>query len=457
MKDLTKGNIYKNFIVFAIPLVLSGLLTQAFNVINGMLSGSFLGETGLAATGSTSSFFSLFGSFFWGWGMGFSIYVAKLFGEKNYSKLRNGIYVSVAALLVLSFFSSVLMIILRKPIFSLLNVVSKIYGIASAYYVILLAGYFLVSVNSWAISILSSLGITGYPFVVSLVTTIGTTLLKFIVLKYFNGGLASLAVLTLLAALVRNILYGIKFQQCFREMGISEEKVSYDMEILKETVSYSFPVVFQQLCMYFASFFISPLVNGFGSSSTASYSIIISIQGMCTTVYQNSAKTVSSYSAQCLGTREFYKFKKGVSVGFLQGMVFVLPIIVLCSIFADRLCGMYFDSPSGQAFNYATIFIRYFQPFILFNVVNNLFHAFFRGVAAMKLLVLCTLSGAVSRYVATLLLTQHFGYYGVFVGWVVSWIAEALFVTILYYSGVWKKEKVNKLKAEAISPLANRE
>ena len=44
MKDLTKGNIYKNFILFAIPLVLSGLLTQAFNVINGMLSGNYLGE-----------------------------------------------------------------------------------------------------------------------------------------------------------------------------------------------------------------------------------------------------------------------------------------------------------------------------------------------------------------------------------------------------------------------------
>lgn len=449
MKDLTKGNIYKNFILFAIPLVLSGLLTQAFNVINGMLSGNYLGETGLAATGSTSSFFQLYGSFFWGWGMGFSIYVAKLFGEKNYSKLRSSIYVSIVALMVLSVASSILMIIFKKPVFSLLKVDSEIYKMASVYYVILLAGYFLVSLNSWSISILSSLGITGYPFIVSLVTTVATTLLKYVVLKYFNGGLASLAILTLLAALARNVLYGVKLLQCFRAMGVSDEKPSYDMAILKETVGYSFPVVFQQLCMYFASFFIAPLVNGFGSAATASYSVILSIQGMCTTVYQNSAKTVSSYSAQCLGAREFRKFKKGVGVGFLQGMVFVLPIVVLCSVFADKLCGMYFDTPSGTAFEYATVFIRYFQPFILFNVINNLFHAFFRGVAAMKLLVVCTLFGAISRYIATILLTPYFDYYGVFIGWVVSWIAEAAFVLILYYSGIWKKEKVNKLKAEA--------
>ena len=450
MKDLTRGNIYKNFILFAVPLVLSGLLTQAFNVINGMLSGNFLGEQGLAATGATSSFFNLYGSFFWGWGTGFSIYVAKLFGEKNYSKLKSSIYVSVAAFMILSVILSVLMIVLKTPVFSLLNVASEIYEMASVYYIILLVGYFLVSLNSWAISILSSLGITGYPFLVSLITTIGITLLKYVVLKFFGGGLASLAVLTLLAALIQNILYAIKLLQCFILMGVSEEKPSYDMGILKETVGYSFPVVFQQLCMYFASFFIAPLVNGFGSASTASYSVILSIQGMCTTVYQNSAKTVSCYSAQCLGTMEFHKLKKGVWVGFLQGMVFVLPIVVLCSVFADRFCGMYFDTPSGTAYEYATVFIRYFQPFILFNVINNLFHSFFRGVAAMKLLVVCTLLGAVSRYIATILLTPYFDYYGVFIGWVISWIAEAVFVVILYYSGIWKKEKVDKLKAEAI-------
>ena len=412
MKDLTKGNIYKNFILFAIPLVLSGLLTQAFNVINGMLSGKYLGEFGLAAIGSTTSFSELYGSFFWGWGMGFSIYIAKLFGEKNYSKLRNSIYVSVVALMILSVVSSVLLIIFKKPFFTLLNVDEELYQPASVYFTIIISGYFLISLNTWAISIFSSLGITGYPFAVSLSTTIFFTLMKYIILEYCGGGLASIAVLSLIAALSRNLLYGIKLRECFREMNVSKEKVSLDIGILKETVGYSLPVVFQQFCIYFASFFIAPFVNGFGHSATASYSVILSIQHLSTSVYQNSAKTVSSYSAQCLGAREFNKFKKGVSVGFLQGMAFVLPVIILCSIFADKICGMYFDTSSGQAFDFAVIFVRYFLPFILFNMINNLFHAFFRGVAAMKLLVICTLFGAVSRYIATILFTPHFDYYG---------------------------------------------
>lgn len=447
MKDLTKGNIYKNFILFAIPLVLSGLLTQAFNVINSMLSGRFLGEAGLAATGSTSAFFQLYGSFFWGWGMGFSVYIAKLFGEKNFKKMRNSIYVSVTAMCSLSIVSAIAAVIFRKPLFILLKVNADVYNMASIYFIILILGYFSVSLNSWAVSILSSLGITGHPFIVNLSTTIVMTAIKYAVLNA-GGGIASLAVITLLTSAVLNVFYGYKMRQCFKEMGVSGEKVDFDLKLLPETSGYSFPVIFQQISMYFVSFFISPLINVLGSSATASYSVILNIQSLCTQVYQNSSKTVSSYSAQCLGTREFSKLRKGVSVGLLQGFVLVVPVIVFCSLFADSLCGLYFDEPSGQAFDYATVFVRYYMPLILFNVINNLFHSFFRGVAAMKLLIFSTLFGAVARYIATILLTPHFGYYGVFVGWAFSWIAEAVLVVGIYFSGIWKKEKLDKLSAE---------
>ena len=55
VKKLTEGNIWKNFILFAIPLVLSGLLSQAYNLIDTMIAGHYLGEAGLAAVGATSS------------------------------------------------------------------------------------------------------------------------------------------------------------------------------------------------------------------------------------------------------------------------------------------------------------------------------------------------------------------------------------------------------------------
>ena len=55
MKDLTKGNIYKTFFFFGLPLVLSGLLTQTYSVIDTAIAGHFLGEKALAAMGAIIS------------------------------------------------------------------------------------------------------------------------------------------------------------------------------------------------------------------------------------------------------------------------------------------------------------------------------------------------------------------------------------------------------------------
>ena len=88
MKDLTKGNIYKTFFLFGLPLVLSGVLTQADSIINSAIAGQFLGEIGLAAIGATSPLDTFIDSIFWGVGAGFAVYLARLFTAKENGKFK---------------------------------------------------------------------------------------------------------------------------------------------------------------------------------------------------------------------------------------------------------------------------------------------------------------------------------------------------------------------------------
>jgi Na+-driven multidrug efflux pump len=54
MKDLTKGNIYKVFFSFGLPLVLSGLLSQFYGIVDTAIAGQIFGDVGLAAIGATN-------------------------------------------------------------------------------------------------------------------------------------------------------------------------------------------------------------------------------------------------------------------------------------------------------------------------------------------------------------------------------------------------------------------
>ena len=130
-------------------------------------------------------------------------------------------------------------------------------------------------------------------------------------------------------------------------------------------------------------------------------------------------------------------------------MIFVLPVLIVSVVFAKGFCSIFLPSGStGEGLSMAITFVRYFLPFILFNLINNLFHSFYRGVAAMKLLVIATFIGAVSRIIATYIAVKYYAMNGVYIGWAISWITECIFSLAVYFTGVWKTDEIitmNKL------------
>ena len=55
-RDLTKGNITKGLLLFALPMIAGNLLQQFYNIADTLIVGQALGKNALAAVGS--AFFS---------------------------------------------------------------------------------------------------------------------------------------------------------------------------------------------------------------------------------------------------------------------------------------------------------------------------------------------------------------------------------------------------------------
>ena len=82
--DLTKGNIGKSLLLFALPMMAGNLLQQFYNIADTLIVGRVLGSEALAAVGSAYTLMTFLTSIFLGLSMGsgalFSIYQGK--GEK---------------------------------------------------------------------------------------------------------------------------------------------------------------------------------------------------------------------------------------------------------------------------------------------------------------------------------------------------------------------------------------
>ncbi len=445
MRDLTRGNIYKTFFLFGFPLVIAGLFSQLHSTINTAIAGHFLGSDGLAAIGATSPLLTLVSSVLWGYSGGYSIYIARLFGAGEYKKIKSSILSNCLVMAGAGTAIALLFLCFNQPLFDLLQVEDSIRGAAFAYFSIYVAGIFPIVCNTVFFHLINAFGISTFPLFMSILSTVLTIGGNLICVAWLGLGVGSLAFSTLIAALAVDVCYIFKFKRCFRELGIPKEKTRLSFSYVRDAAAYSLPNMAQQTTMYFAGFLISPLVNGLGADATAGYTISSRIYDIIASVYQNSARALSNFAAQCLGKNEMHKVRRGVRAGVLQGVLFITPFVLACVLFPQEICSLFFDAKTSPlAKTYTARFVTFFLPLIFFQVICNLFHALYRGVKALRFLYLTTCFAAVVRLVASALFIPFFGMNGFFAGWVISWIAEAVLTLIIYFFGWWTPREMRE-------------
>ena len=172
MKKLYEGNISRNFFVFALPLIITSLLSQAYNIVNTIIAGCLLGDSSISAIGSTAPFISFISSLFWGYGTGVSIYVAMLFGQNDYKKMVNVIKVNFLISSVVAMLISLFCIVFHNMIFDFLNIEQALRRDAFLYFGIYISGLFIFNLSKCSLYITHSLGLTILPLISSIITGI---------------------------------------------------------------------------------------------------------------------------------------------------------------------------------------------------------------------------------------------------------------------------------------------
>ncbi len=441
MRDLTKGNIYINFILFSFPIMITGFLMQIFSAVDTAIAGKMLGENAIAAIGATSSLITLLSCATSGYTIGFSIYIAKLFGAKRYNKIKQNFY---SVLIISGCFYFVLLstlILLRTPLMNILEVGPEIIKDANTYFTVYCITLIFMLLRSFFTYFLHALGDTVYPLVISMIASVVHIVCSLVFILIIKGPFASVLGLalanTVSVSLACILLFG-KVKNYFKLLDI---KVPFKFE-LRSSISifqYALPTMIQQIIMYTSDVFVSPLINRLGVTQLSAYSVSSKIKVISEQTFCSSSKAVSNYAAQCIGAGKPKKIKKGVGACAVQGMLTLLPIVILCVIFSGNIASLFFEKKDVEGMAYVMSFLKIYMPLMFFNVINNLFHSFFRGIKAMKYLLFTTSVGSISKYIFSLLLVGKYEFHGVWMAIVTAWIIEAVICVVMYFSGIWEK------------------
>ena len=93
--NMLDGNLLENIILFALPVIASGIMQLLFNAIDMVVVGKFSGNNSMAAVSSTGALINLVVNMFIGLSIGSSVCIARRIGSGDNKKVHDAVQTSV--------------------------------------------------------------------------------------------------------------------------------------------------------------------------------------------------------------------------------------------------------------------------------------------------------------------------------------------------------------------------
>ena len=204
--DLTVGKVHKVIFSFSIPLLLSTVLQQFYNIADSMIVGNFAGTVGLASVGAAYPITLFFVAVATGASMGGSVVVSHLFGARKLEELKQAVFTSVVSFAALGAALTILGAALSGALMHLLNAQSDIFFDARAYLIIYALGVFPMLVYNACTGIFTGLGDAKLPLLLLCISSVLNVILDYIAVRYLHWGVRGAAWATSFSQLVAAVL-----------------------------------------------------------------------------------------------------------------------------------------------------------------------------------------------------------------------------------------------------------
>lgn len=146
--DLTEGKPSKILWSFSIPMLLSVVFQQLYNIVDSIVAGKFVGAQALAAVGASYPITMIFMAIATGANVGAAVIISQLFGAKNFEKLKTSVFTSIISMTVLAAILTIFGIVFCSGMLKMLSTPENIFSDSMTYLNIYIGGLiFSVSVQ----------------------------------------------------------------------------------------------------------------------------------------------------------------------------------------------------------------------------------------------------------------------------------------------------------------------
>lgn len=440
IKDMTEGTPSRILWTFSIPMLISAMFQQIYNIADSMIAGRFAGEDALAAVGASYPITMIFMAVAMGCNIGCSVIISQLFGGKKLREMKTAVTTTFLASLGLSFVLTALGLLFTRPLMELIDTPENVFSDAALYLRIYVGGLTFLFLYNVCTGIFTALGDSRTPLYFLIGSSVGNIVLDLVFVIVFHMGVAGVAWATFLAQGVSCVLSVATLIRRLRGISTEEKPELFSTRMLWKICRIAVPSILQQSFISIGNIFIQVLVNGYGSSTIAGYSAAIKLNTFAITSFTTLGNGISSYTAQNIGAGKTERVREGYRAGAVMMLGIVLPFFLAFFFFEDSMLSLFMEESSVKAIGIGKDFLTLVSPFYFIISMKILADGILRGAGAMKSFMISTFSDLLLRVALAFLLARGFGLGtdGIWMSWPVGWSLATVLSTAFYLKGSWK-------------------
>nr|MBP3597936.1 MATE family efflux transporter [Eubacterium sp.] len=443
-KDLTKGNVRSVLWAFTIPMFISVVFQQMYNIADSAIAGKFAGENALAAVGASYPITMIFMAIAVGSNIGCSVVISRYFGAGDMRRMKTAIFTTLIASTVLSVVLTILGLLLSAPLLRMIHTPQNIFCDGNLYLKIYIGGLLFVFLYNVATGIFTSLGDSRTPLYFLIGSSVGNVVLDLVFVIVFRWGVAGVGWATFIAQGCACILALLTLLRRVRKIPTGHGKIMlYSHAMFLRICRIAVPSILQQSFVSVGNIFIQSLVNRFGSGVIAGYSAAMKLNTFTITSFTTLGNGLSSFTAQNLGAGKPERIRKGFHAGTLLGWIIAVPFIIAFFFLSETVLQIFMEHGGGEAMETGKEFLRMVAPFYLVISVKLIADGVLRGSSAMAGFMISTFTDLILRVILAYVLARFFGSTGIWMSWPIGWSVAAV-LSLTFYKKTVALQNANR-------------
>jgi MATE family, multidrug efflux pump len=442
--------LWKPFVVFLAPMMLSNVLQSLFGTINNVYLGQMIGVDALAAVSVLFPVVFFFIAFVMGLSSGATVLIGQAWGagERHKVKAVAGATLAIAILLAMiaalfgGLFSRQLMIALATP--------PDILDQASAYARIMLLTMPLTFVFILMTAMLRGVGDTLTPLLALTVSTgVGLAVTPALIRGWFglpSLGVASAAWASAISTLLTLLWLAAYLRRRNHPLAPDAEflrSVRLDGALLRTVLRIGIPTAVSMVVMSIAELVLLGLVNSFGSNATAAYGAVNQVMSYVQFTAMSIAVTVSIFGAQAIGGGNAGRLDAIVRTGLLLNLILTGGLVALIYLFSRAIVGFFITDAAVLDLAQGLLHIVLWSS-VLFGMATVLSGMMRASGTVFVPMALSIFAIAAVEVPSAVILSRSIGVEGIWAAYPITFVAMFI-LQLSYYMLVWRKRAVRRL------------